>query len=104
MNTSHKIYDPIEEMIFSKGLRIESLRIYDGKLFIILNTRQVLIDKIENHKRLKSASSQELNEFRFIAKGTGIHWTSLDEDISLYGLLKDYFIKNFQEQSELVIS
>jgi len=102
MNTSHKIYDPIEEMIVSKGLRIESLRIFDDKLFIVLNTKQVLIDRIENHKRLKSSSLQELNEFRLIAKGTGIHWTSLDEDISLYGLLKEYFIKNFQEQSDTI--
>ncbi|OYU83748.1 MAG: hypothetical protein CFE24_09970 [Flavobacterium sp. BFFFF2] len=91
-------------MIFSKGLRIESLLIDDNRLFISLNTKQILIDKIENHKRLKTASLGDLNEFRFIANGTGIHWPSLDEDLSLYGLLKDYFIKNFQEQSELVIS
>jgi len=104
MNTSHNTYDPISEIIFSKGLRIESLLIYQNRLLIFLNTKQVLIDSLENHKRLKNATPDQLKEFRLIANGSGIHWPSLDEDLSLYGFLKDYFTKNFQEQKELVIA
>ncbi len=104
MNTSQNKYDPISDIIFSKGLRIESLLIHENRLLIFLNTKQVLIDSIDNHKRLKDASLEQLNEFRLISKGTGINWPSIDEDLSLYGFLKDYITKNFQEQKELVIA
>ena len=104
MNTSPKIHDLISNIIFSNGLRIESLLIYENRMLIFLNTKQVLIDSIENHERLKNATLEQLNEFRLISKGMGIHWPALDEDLSLYGFLTDYFTKNFQEQKELVIA
>src|SRR5438132_13674909 len=37
--------------------------------------------------RLLHASAAERNNWRFIANGEGIHWTNLDEDISVEGLL-----------------
>jgi Protein of unknown function (DUF2442) len=37
--------------------------------------------------RLLHASATERNNWRFIAKGEGIHWSDLDEDISVDGLL-----------------
>ncbi|RZJ63837.1 MAG: DUF2442 domain-containing protein [Flavobacterium sp.] len=79
MNTSHNTYDPISDMIVSKGLRIESVLIRENRIVIYLNTKQVLIDSLENHKRLENASLDQLNEFRLIAQGTGIHWPSIDE-------------------------
>lgn len=104
MNTSPKSYDPISDFIISKGLRIESVLFQEKRILIFLNSKQVLIDSIENHKRLKNADTKDLAEFRLVGNGTGIHWPSLDEDLSLYGFLKDYFTKNFQEQRELVIA
>lgn len=104
MNTSHKTYDPISEIILAEGLRIESMHIHENRMLIFLNTKQVLIDSTENHKRLRNASLDQLNDYQLISKGTGIHWPSLDEDLSLYGFLKEYFTKNFHEQRELVIA
>ena len=37
--------------------------------------------------RLLHGSVAERNNWRFIARGEGIHWTDLDEDISVEGLL-----------------
>src|SRR5678815_3875920 len=37
--------------------------------------------------RLLHGSISERNDWRFIARGEGIHWTALDEDISVDGLL-----------------
>lgn len=37
--------------------------------------------------RLLNASAQERNRWRLIGSGRGIHWTELDEDISVEGLL-----------------
>jgi len=37
--------------------------------------------------RLRKASEEQLNEWRLIGNGVGIHWDSIDEDISVSALL-----------------
>jgi len=37
--------------------------------------------------RLRKASEEQLNEWRLIGNGVGIHWESIDEDISISSLL-----------------
>ena len=37
--------------------------------------------------RLRTASEEQLNEWRLIGNGVGIHWESIDEDISISALL-----------------
>ena len=39
------------------------------------------------YPRLLHSTSDELKNWRLIAKGQGIHWTDIDEDISVEGLL-----------------
>jgi hypothetical protein len=39
------------------------------------------------YPRLAHATSAELNNWRFIGRGEGIHWPDLDEDISVENLL-----------------
>ena len=38
--------------------------------------------------KLSNATKEQLNNWRFIGRGVGIHWDDLDEDISVAGLLK----------------
>ncbi len=38
--------------------------------------------------KLSQATPQQLNNWRFIGSGLGIHWDDLDEDISIEGLLR----------------
>lgn len=38
--------------------------------------------------KLSHATTEQLNNWRFIGRGLGIHWEDLDEDISIEGLLK----------------
>jgi hypothetical protein len=40
--------------------------------------------------RLLHASSDERNEFELIGDGEGIHWPTVDEDISVRGLVLGY--------------
>lgn len=42
---------------------------------------------LEFYPRLSNASSEELNNFEIIGLGTGIHWESLDEDLSVEGIV-----------------
>ena len=37
--------------------------------------------------RLRKASEEQLKEWRLIGNGVGIHWESIDEDISISALL-----------------
>jgi hypothetical protein len=37
--------------------------------------------------RLQQATAEERNNWRLIGKGQGIHWSDIDEDISIEGLL-----------------
>lgn len=37
--------------------------------------------------RLRTASQEQLNDWRLIGNGVGIHWESIDEDISIAALL-----------------
>jgi hypothetical protein len=37
--------------------------------------------------RLEAANRDELNDWRLVGKGVGIHWPKLDEDLSVSGLL-----------------
>ncbi|MDP1745200.1 MAG: DUF2442 domain-containing protein [Bacteroidota bacterium] len=39
------------------------------------------------YPRLINASKSELDNWRFVGKGFGIHWKDIDEDISIEGLL-----------------
>lgn len=39
------------------------------------------------YPRLEYASAEELQNWRLIGQGEGIHWKDLDEDISVEGLL-----------------
>lgn len=58
-------------------------------MLIILNTSAILRQKISTYPNLQTASKDALNEYEIIADGTGIHWPSLDEDLSLKGFLQD---------------
>jgi hypothetical protein len=37
--------------------------------------------------RLRKATTEQLNNWRLIGNGVGIHWESMDEDISVAALL-----------------
>jgi hypothetical protein len=39
------------------------------------------------YPRLEHASSQERANWRLIGKGRGVHWSDIDEDVSVEGLL-----------------
>jgi hypothetical protein len=91
MNSSINNYDALEKLIFDEGLRIEALDFHIDLdlMLVILNSKAVLHQKISSHKHFANASIEQLNNFRIIANGTGIHWAELDEDLSLKGFLQD---------------
>jgi len=91
MNTFPNNYDAIESLIFDENLSIEAIDFHPelDVMLIILNTKVVLHQKISSYPSLKSVDINELLQYKIIARGTGIHWNLLDEDLSLKGFLSD---------------
>jgi len=94
MNFSENKYDPIESIIFEKGLKISGIHFYKemDMMLIVLNNQKVLRRKISNSPKLNKASLEALNDFEFVGKGVGIYWPALDEDLSLKGFLQEELV------------
>ena len=57
------------------------------KMNVFLEDGRELAVPLEWFPTLRDATSQKLNNWRFIGNGEGIHWPELDEDILVEGLL-----------------
>ena len=69
---------------------IESVGFGDKKMYIELSTDRVLAVPYTYTERLKSASPADLEDYRLIANGVGIHFNKIDEDISIEGIIRDF--------------
>ena len=81
--------DPIDKLVFEKGLRIKHL-ITDKSLnviVVVLNNGNVLKLKISDIPGLKHANEKQLKNWKLISGGVGIEWEELDEDLSLKGFI-----------------
>lgn len=84
-------YDPLEQVIFKDGLRIKAVHLHKDLdlMLIVLNNGKILRRTISSSKLLKKATEKQLNDYRLIGKGAGIHWPQVDEDLSLKGFLQE---------------
>ncbi len=83
--------DPFDILIFEKGLRAAEV-IPDkklGVLIVVLNNGKSLKVSLNDYKKLKKASQKQLDNWEFSGGGIGIHWSEIDEDLSIKGMLKD---------------
>ena len=89
--TNKRSTDPFDRLIFEKGLRIKQI-MADKKLntmLILLNNGEALKVPVNHFALLKNASQSALDNWTLTGNGAGIHWSELDEDLSLKGLIKD---------------
>lgn len=105
MNTSKgnkERFDPIDKMIFEEGLRIQRL-FFDKELdlmLIVLNNKKVINESISKYNLLRDATSPELEAYEL--SRTGVHWPTLDEDLSLRGFLKTAMLSSVRSESKVV--
>ncbi len=59
----------------------------ETKMIIQLEDGRELSVPLEWFAKLRNATKEQLEKWRFIGKGEGIHWEELDEDISVENLL-----------------
>ena len=57
-------------------------------ILVVLTSGGILRVRLSDHPVLNKASNTEINDWRIIAKGIGIHWNQLDEDLSVKGMIR----------------
>ena len=60
----------------------------DDMLYVRLDDGREVGTPLEWFPKLRNATDQQRNKWRFIGKGVGIHWEELDEDLSVRGLIR----------------
>ena len=68
----------------AKALAVE---ITDDSIDVTLADGRRISAPLEWFPRLRKASKQQRDNWRFIGPGIGIHWEDIDEDISVRSLL-----------------
>lgn len=83
--------DPFDRLIFEKGLRVKQIMIDKNlnTMLILLNNAKALQVPVDYFARLKNATQDDLNKWELTGNGTGIRWETIDEDLSLKGLIKE---------------
>jgi hypothetical protein len=67
--------------------KISNIYFEQEKLVLVLNNQQYYFKISEISEKLAKADEKERNNFQISPSGYGIHWPSLDEDLSINGLL-----------------
>jgi hypothetical protein len=70
-----------------ESVRATGLVVTDDELIVSLIDGRQLSVPLVWFPRLLHATPSERADFRWIGDGLGIHWTQLDEDLSVAGLL-----------------
>jgi hypothetical protein len=65
----------------------QSVRVTEDTLHVDLSDGRTISVPLAWYPRLVHAMPAERQDWRLIARGRGIHWESIDEDISVEGLL-----------------
>ncbi|MDJ0766857.1 MAG: DUF2442 domain-containing protein [Myxococcota bacterium] len=66
---------------------IGNVRFTDAMLCVYLLDGREVSAPLEWFPKLRDATEEERNDWRLIGGGIGIHWETLDEDLSVAGLL-----------------
>ncbi|MBI3533931.1 MAG: DUF2442 domain-containing protein [Deltaproteobacteria bacterium] len=67
----------------------------DDMICLTLTDGREVRTPLEFYPRLAKANKKQLEKFRFIAGGTGIHWEDLDEDLSVESIVLGHRANNF---------
>jgi hypothetical protein len=69
------------------GARAVGVKVTQDEFTVDLEDGRTLAVPLAWYPRLLHASKEERNRWRLIGRGVGIHWPSVDEDISIESLL-----------------
>ena len=70
-----------------KSYQAINLTFTEDKMTVFIEDGREVSSPLEWFPKLRNASPAELNDWRFIGDGEGIHWESLDEDLLVSELI-----------------
>lgn len=74
-------------LTINKSASASDVQFRDQKMILALVDGRELSVPLEWFPRLRNATLADLENYRFIGDGEGIHWETLDEDILVANLL-----------------
>ena len=74
--------------VISKSKKAINILFSDSKMIVFLEDGRELSIPLEWFPRLRKATTEQLNDWRLIGNGEGVHWSAIDEDISIENLLE----------------
>ncbi|MFM9826803.1 DUF2442 domain-containing protein [Flavobacterium sp.] len=74
--------------VISKSKNAINIVFSNSKMIVFLEDGRELSIPLEWFPTLRKATSEQLNKWRFIGNGEGVHWDEIDEDISIENLLE----------------
>ncbi|HEX6981562.1 MAG TPA: DUF2442 domain-containing protein [Balneolaceae bacterium] len=77
----------MNSLVKNKPAKAINVWFRDQKLFVRIEDGREIAVPLEWFPKLRDAKPEDLNNWIFIGNGIGIHWESLDEDLSVDGLL-----------------
>ncbi len=76
--------------IFDQGFNITDVTILKETYFALkLRNGLTILVPLHKFKRLRDAENEELQNWKLVSVGLGVSWASLDEDISIKGILSE---------------
>jgi hypothetical protein len=75
-------------LTINKSKNAINIAFENSKMIVFLEDGRELSIPLEWFPRLRKATSEQLNKWRLIGRGEGIHWEEIDEDISVENLLE----------------
>ena len=67
--------------------RIKNIRFQEDRLIINIDNKIYSFELIKISKKLLNATKEDRNQYIISPSGYGIHWPTLEEDLSIDGLL-----------------
>ena len=75
-------------LTINKSRNAVDIAFENSKMIVFLEDGRELSIPLEWFPRLRKATFEQLSKWRLIGKGEGIHWSEIDEDISVENLLE----------------
>lgn len=77
----------MNSLVIKKSIRAIDVIFQDEKMKIFLEDGREIAIPLEWFSRLRNATMAQLNNWRLIGNGEGIHWNEIDEDVLVENLL-----------------
>jgi hypothetical protein len=74
--------------LLDKSKKAINIVFKNSKMIVFLEDGRELSIPLEWFPRLRKATVEQLNKWRLIGNGEGVHWEEIDEDISIENLLE----------------